>query len=51
VASLVALADESLASRALETGYASQAHMGDEVRRLTGLTPGRFLEDAGPTAA
>jgi AraC-like DNA-binding protein len=32
-------------------GYASQAHMTDEVRRLTGLTPVRFLEDAGRTAA
>jgi AraC-like DNA-binding protein len=48
---LVAGADESLASRALEAGYASQAHMTDEVRRLTGLTPVRFLEDAGLTAA
>ena len=48
---LVALADESLASRALEAGYASQAHMSDEVRRLTGLTPVRFLEDAQLTAA
>jgi hypothetical protein len=32
-------------------GYASQAHMSDEVRRLTGLTPVRFLEDAQLTAA
>ena len=48
---LVALADESLASRALEAGYASQAHMTDEVRRLTGTTPVRFLEDAALTAA
>ncbi|MGH2825246.1 MAG: DUF6597 domain-containing transcriptional factor [Thermoleophilaceae bacterium] len=48
---LVALADESLASRALDAGYASQAHMSDEVRRLTGLTPVRFLEDAELTAA
>jgi methylphosphotriester-DNA--protein-cysteine methyltransferase len=48
---LVAATDESLASRALEAGYASQAHMGDEVRRLTGLTPVRFLEDAELTAA
>jgi methylphosphotriester-DNA--protein-cysteine methyltransferase len=48
---LVALADESLASRALEAGYASQAHMSDEVRRLTGTTPVRFLEDAELTAA
>jgi methylphosphotriester-DNA--protein-cysteine methyltransferase len=48
---LVALADESLASRALAAGYASQAHMSDEVRRLTGTTPVRFLEDAELTAA
>jgi methylphosphotriester-DNA--protein-cysteine methyltransferase len=48
---LVALADESLASRALDAGYASQAHMSDEVRRLTGTTPVRFLEDAELTAA
>jgi methylphosphotriester-DNA--protein-cysteine methyltransferase len=48
---LVALAEESLALRALEAGYASQAHMTDEVRRLTGLTPVRYLEDAGLTAA
>jgi methylphosphotriester-DNA--protein-cysteine methyltransferase len=48
---LVALADESLASRAFEAGYASQAHMSDEVRRLTGTTPVRFLEDAELTAA
>jgi AraC-like DNA-binding protein len=48
---LVALADEPLAARALVAGYASQAHMTDEVRRLTGLTPVRFLEDAVLTAA
>lgn len=48
---LVAVAEESLALRALEAGYASQAHMTDEVRRMTGLTPVRFLEDAGLTAA
>jgi methylphosphotriester-DNA--protein-cysteine methyltransferase len=48
---LVVVAEESLALRALEAGYASQAHMTDEVRRLTGLTPVRFLEDAGLTAA
>ena len=48
---LVAVADESLAARAFAAGYASQAHMGDEVRRLTGLTPVRFLEDAQLTAA
>lgn len=48
---LVAIADESLAARAFEAGYASQAHMNDEVRRLTGLTPVRFLKDAEITAA
>jgi len=48
---LVALADEPLARRALDAGYASQAHMSDEVRRLTGSTPVRFLEDAELTAA
>lgn len=36
-----------LARRALDAGYASQAHMNEEVRRLTGLTPVGFLED-GP---
>ncbi len=48
---LVALADDSLASRALDAGYASQAHMNEEVRRLTGTTPVRFLKDAALTAA
>jgi methylphosphotriester-DNA--protein-cysteine methyltransferase len=48
---LVALADDSLASRALDAGYANQAHMNDEVRRLTGTTPVRFLKDAALTAA
>jgi hypothetical protein len=32
-------------------GYASQAHMSDEVRRVTGLTPVRLLKDAQLTAA
>jgi methylphosphotriester-DNA--protein-cysteine methyltransferase len=48
---LVALAEDSLASRALAAGYASQAHMNLEVRRLTGTTPVRFLKDATLTAA
>ncbi|HWF36169.1 MAG TPA: DUF6597 domain-containing transcriptional factor [Solirubrobacteraceae bacterium] len=48
---LIALADEPLAARAYAAGYASQAHMNDEVRRLTGTTPVRFLEDAALTAA
>jgi methylphosphotriester-DNA--protein-cysteine methyltransferase len=43
--------DGPLAWRSLEAGYASQAHMSDEVRRLTGFAPVRFLEDAGLTAA
>jgi AraC-like DNA-binding protein len=48
---LIALpGDEDLAARAVAAGYASQAHMGDEVRRLTGRTPVRFLEDAALTA-
>lgn len=44
-------APDALAERAAAAGYASQAHMSDEVRRLTGLTPVRFLEDAALTAA
>jgi AraC-like DNA-binding protein len=48
---LVAADDEPLAMRALDAGYASQAHMNDEVRRLTGLTPVRFLADGALTAA
>lgn len=48
---LVALPDAPLAERALMAGYASQAHMTDEVRCLTGTTPVRFLEDARLTAA
>jgi methylphosphotriester-DNA--protein-cysteine methyltransferase len=48
---LMALPGDPLAARALDAGYSSQAHMTDEVRRLTGTTPVRFLEDAAPTAA
>jgi AraC-like DNA-binding protein len=48
---LLVVADDSLAGRAFEAGFASQAHMTDEVRRLTGTTPVRFLEDGGLTAA
>lgn len=48
---LVALPNTSLASRADLAGYASQAHMNDEVRRLTGSTAARFLEDAVLTSA
>ena len=48
---LAALAEDSLAARAYEAGYSSQAHMSDEVRRLTGTTAVRFLEDGRLTAA
>lgn len=48
---LVAVGDQPLAWRAFEAGYASQAHMNYEVRRLTGMTPVRFLKDASLTAA
>jgi methylphosphotriester-DNA--protein-cysteine methyltransferase len=48
---LIALDDEELALRAVQAGYASQAHMTEEVRRLTGRTPVRFLKDARLTAA
>jgi AraC-like DNA-binding protein len=45
---LVAVRERSLALRALAAGFASQAHMSDEIRRLTGLTAVRFLEDRLP---
>ncbi|MFI6313711.1 DUF6597 domain-containing transcriptional factor [Nocardia fusca] len=48
---LLALGAGSLADRAHAVGYAGQAHMTAEVRRLTGLTPVRFLKDATLTAA
>jgi AraC-like DNA-binding protein len=48
---LIAATDESLALRALTAGYASQSHMTEEVRRLAGVTPVRFLKDARLTAA
>lgn len=44
---LATLPDGPLAARALAAGYASQAHMNDEVRRLTGVTPVVFLADPG----
>ncbi|MGY1690770.1 DUF6597 domain-containing transcriptional factor [Geodermatophilus sp. SYSU D01105] len=50
LARLRALPHPDLAGRALAAGYASQSHMTDEVRRLTGTTPVRFLEDGGPAA-
>lgn len=48
---LVTLDDGPLVLRALEAGYASQAHMNEEVRRLTGTTPVRYLKDAVLAAA
>lgn len=42
---------DDLAARALAAGYAGQAHMNDEVRRLTGMTPVRFLKDRRTSAA
>jgi transcriptional regulator GlxA family with amidase domain len=48
---LISLDGEQLAVRAVLAGYASQAHMTEEVRRLTGTTPVRFLKDARLTAA
>ena len=48
---LVALDGHELAERAVLAGYSSQAHMNEEVRRLTGHTPVRFLKDASLTAA
>ncbi|MDZ5620978.1 DUF6597 domain-containing transcriptional factor [Nocardioides sp. HM23] len=48
---LIALGGDELAVRAVLAGYASQAHMTEEVGRLTGLTPVRFLKDARLTAA
>ncbi len=47
----VMLTEDSLAIRAIEAGYASQSHMSDEVRRLTGASPVRFLEEATLTGA
>lgn len=41
----VATTAPDLASASLASGFASQAHMVDDVRALTSLTPVRFLED------
>lgn len=40
-----------LATAAVEAGYASQSHLGDEVRALTSTTPVRFLEERGRRAS
>jgi AraC-like DNA-binding protein len=48
---LVAGTQGSLAARSFAAGYANQAHMTEELRRLTGTTPVRFLKDAALTAA
>jgi AraC-like DNA-binding protein len=40
-----------LVERALEAGYADQAHMTAEVTALAGISPVRFLKDRAPTAA
>jgi AraC-like DNA-binding protein len=48
---LQALAPAPLAERALDAGYADQAHMTAEVTRLAGTSPVRFLKDRSPTAA
>jgi AraC-like DNA-binding protein len=45
------LAPAPLVERALDAGYADQAHMTAEVRRLAGMSPVRFLKDRTPTAA
>ncbi|MDQ6777418.1 MAG: helix-turn-helix domain-containing protein [Actinomycetota bacterium] len=48
---LQALPPAPLVERALEVGYADQAHMTAEVSQLAGLSPVRFLKDRVPTAA
>lgn len=48
---LQALAPAPLVERALEAGYADQAHMTAEVTELAGIPPVRFLKDRTPTAA
>jgi AraC-like DNA-binding protein len=48
---LQALGPAPLVERALEAGYADQAHMTTEVTELAGIPPVRFLKDHTPTAA
>lgn len=48
---LQALGPSPLVERALEAGYADQAHMTAEVTDLAGIPPVRFLKDRTPTAA
>ena len=48
---LQALSPAPLVERALEAGYADQAHMTAEVTQLAGIPPVRFLKDRTPTAA
>jgi len=48
---LQALAPVPLVERALDAGYADQAHMTAEVTELAGIPPVRFLKDRTPTAA
>ncbi|MBV8219208.1 MAG: AraC family transcriptional regulator [Solirubrobacterales bacterium] len=48
---LQALGPAPLVERALDAGYADQAHMTAEVTELAGLPPVRFLKDRTPTAA
>jgi AraC-like DNA-binding protein len=48
---LQALPAGPLVERALEAGYADQAHMTAEVTHLAGISPVRFLKDRTPTAA
>jgi AraC-like DNA-binding protein len=48
---LQALPPAPLVDRALDAGYADQAHMTAEVTRLAGVSPVRFLKDGRPTAA
>lgn len=37
-------AADNLAALALSAGFSDQSHMGREVRRVTGIPPGRFRQ-------